>query len=450
VRAVHRVPDLGRARQRYRLVVGVQVVGVVVIAGLVMLFARWVSKPYRRLVQAAGEAGLPGDRGGGVADPEHLAAAFRAVVAKLREQDDAMGSVERRGGLSDLVRFASRGAREMSSGVLVVDRQGSVASMNPAAAALLGHDRVGSRGRPIRGVGDRVSGLATRVHTCLRSGVSISREVLAVEEGAGRVGHLGVSISPTVGRDDEIAGALVLMTDLTEIRQLQEQARLRESMASAGRLSAGIAHEFRNALGTILGYAKMLSKENASEVRGPAERIVREVDAVRATVDEFLLYARPPQPEREPVDVREILEDCAASVGPAVEIEITGEFGEVLGDETLVRRAFSNLVHNAADTAEDAERKVHLRITGRVVADGRALRLDVEDDGPGIPPEARERIFEPFFTTRSRGTGLGLALVQRTLVDLGGSIEAGQSSLGGAIFRIRVPRVVREAQRRQA
>ena len=82
-----------------------------------------------------------------------------------------------------------------------------------------------------------------------------------------------------------------------------------------------------------------------------------------------------------------------------------------------------------------------VRVTGRPVAGGRTLQVEVEDDGPGIPAERLERVFEPFYTSRARGTGLGLALVQRTIVDLGGTVEAAAGSTGGALFRLRLPLV---------
>jgi signal transduction histidine kinase len=229
------------------------------------------------------------------------------------------------------------------------------------------------------------------------------------------------------------------MTDLTEIREVQAQARLRENLAAVGQLSAGIAHEFRNALGTILGWARMLDKHDDARVRGPAREIVREIDSVRGTVDEFLLYARPPEPARSEVDVEELLRVCAAAL-PSLPVEIGGSFGLVVADEGLLRRAFGNLLQNAKDMGVEVGRPVSVRVTGRVVSSGRWLQIDVEDDGPGIPPERRAQVFLPFFTTRARGTGLGLALVQRTLVDAGGSIEAAEGPRGGALFRIRLPR----------
>jgi PAS domain S-box-containing protein len=444
VSGVRPVPALGRAEQNYRFVLAVQVVGVVLIAGLAAVFAHWVVRPYRRLVAAAGEAGLTSESEERAAEPEELASAFRTVVAKLREQDEALGALgSEPGGLGDLVRFANQAARGMTTGVLVLDRQARVAALNPAAAELLGCDEKAARGDSIDSVAPGVEGLRSRIASCLEDGVGVSREVLGTKQERGTSGHLGVSISPAVGWDGRVAGALVLMTDLTEIRQLQEQARLRDSLAAVGKLSAGIAHELRNALGTILGYARMLEKTEDPRVRGPAKEILKEVDTVRATVDEFLLYARPPEPSRAPVDVEEVIRACAEAADPALEVEVEGEFGEVTGDEALLKRAFDNLLRNSAEATEPG-RRVHVRVRGRPAAGGRVLQIDMDDDGPGIPAELREQVFAPFFTTRDRGTGLGLALVQRTIVELGGTIEAGQGTRGGAQFRIRLPLAVGE------
>jgi len=438
VGAVQPVPELGRLEGNYRLVLAVQIVGMLVIAGLAVLFANWVSRPYRKLADAAGEAGLTTRASDTAPDPDELATAFRTVVAKLKEQDEALGSLRQEGGsLGDLVRFASKAASGMVTGVLVVDRQGQVAAINPSAARLLGCVPEEARGRPLDRVARKVRGLRSQVRACLSKGISVSREVLEVREEDGRIGHLGVSISPAAGWDGEAAGALVLMTDLTEIRQLQEQAHLRENLAAVGKLSAGIAHEFRNALGTILGYARMLEKREDPMVRGPAREILKEIDSVRAAVDEFLLYAKPPEPAQLPVSVESVIRGCAAAVDEALMVEVDGEFGEILADEGLLRRAFDNLLHNAAEASETGT--VRVRITGRRVATDRILQVDVEDDGPGIPPEMRDQVFLPFFTTRARGTGLGLALVQRTIVDLGGSIDVAQGGAGGALFRLRIP-----------
>jgi PAS domain S-box-containing protein len=433
-------PDLAALDRRVGRLLVIQIVGLALVALVAVLFANWVSRPYRRLAAAAGKAGLtPAGTGSG---PEQLEKAFRAVLDKLRDQEEAIGSVGREGGaLGDLVRFASRSASGMTTGVLVVDRGGTVAALNDAAAGLLGVDASRAKNEPLSHLLPHTPRLGTLVRDCVERGKGASREVLAASLPDGRTRHLGVSLSPSVGRSGEVTGVLILMTDLTEIRELQEHARLRENLASVGRLSAGIAHEFRNALGTILGYARMLEKRDEARVRGPAREIVREVDTVRKTVDEFLLFARPPEPKPTRVDLGRLVRRCAATAPERIEVVVEGSYGFVHADEGLLRRVFENLLRNAADAAEETEKRVTVRVTGRPVAGGRTLQVEVEDDGPGIPAERLERVFEPFYTSRARGTGLGLALVQRTIVDLGGTVEAATGTTGGALFRLRLPLV---------
>lgn len=416
------VPELGRLHLAFRTVVAIQAGAVVLIGVAVLLFGRWVSRPYRRLATAAGEAGLTPRAAGDAPDPDDLAAAFRGVVEKLREQEAALAALGREGGgLGDLVRFARGAAHGMTTGVLVVDRRGRPAATNAAADELLR-----------RGAGRAHDPLDDLIASCLAEGRAVSREVL--ERGSG---HLGVTISPVFGPRGETAGALVLMTDLTEIRSVQAQVHLKENLAAVGQLSAGIAHEFRNALGTILGYARMLEKSVDPRVHGPAREILKEVDAVRTQIDEFLLYARPPAPQPFALDLSALIRGCADAAPSGITVDVAGEFATIVADETLVRRVFTNLLQNAADIGRESARTLSVRIVGRRA--GRFLQVEVEDDGPGIPPDKQAQVFLPFFTTRARGTGLGLALVQRTLVDLGGSVEVGEGPRGGAAFRLRFP-----------
>ncbi len=448
VELVAPVPDLARIDRDFRRVVRTQVVGVVLIGVIVLLFASWVSRPYRRLAAAAGEAGWKGSGNGKGAEPDELVSAFRGMVAKLREQDEAISGLDREGaGLGVLVRFASNAALRMPTGVLVLDRHARVAAMNASSAALLGCTDRDARGAELCHLPRAVDGLDRLVATCLDRREGASREVLEIRTEDGRTGHVGVGVTPAFGPMGEVAGVLVLMSDLTEIGQLQEQVRLRESLAAVGQLSAGIAHEFRNAMGTILGYARMLEKQTDPRVRGPVREILKEVDTVREMVDEFLAYARPPEPSRVVIDVGFLVRRSVAAAPETIDVEVRGEFGKILGDEGLLRRVLGNLLQNAADAGADAGRRLRVAITGRLHPAGRFLLVDVDDDGPGIPPEARAQIFVPFFTTRARGTGLGLALVQRTVVDLGGVVDALEGPRGGALFRIRLPLVASEQDR---
>ena len=440
VAVVQAVPEFGGILRGIRLAIVVQVAGVVVIGALLLVFGRWVSRPYRQIAKAAGEAGLEPRGAGDPSDPEDLAAAFSAVARKLREQDTAIETLGRDGGgLGELVRFARGAATSMATGVMVFDRKGRVAALNPAAETLLGLPPETARGVDLDTLGRGLDGLAELVRACLEESKAASREVLEMRSESGRTGHLGVTVSPAAGGSGATQGALVLMSDLTEIRQVQEQVKLRDNLAAVGQLSAGIAHEFRNALGTILGYARMLEKSQDPRVHGPAGEILKEVDAVRAQIDEFLLYARPPEPQRAPVELEPLVRGCAAAAPPNVAVEVSGEFGAVVGDESLLKRVFGNLIQNAADIGTEVGRPLSVHVSGRRA--GRSVQIEVEDDGPGIPAESRAQVFLPFVTTRARGTGLGLALVQRTVVDLGGTVEVGEGARGGAAFRIRLPGV---------
>ncbi len=421
-------------------VIGVQITGILLIGILSVLFASWVSRPYRKLAAAAGEAGLGEVTGARPGDPEELSSLFRTVVSRMREQEKTIENLEERGrGMGDLVRFASRSADGMSTGVLVVDREGTIAGINDAASGLLGVRKEQAEGRRLASVLEPGDDLERVVGACVQEGKAATREVLEVRFLSGRRAHLGVSISPSSGSAGKISGALILMTDLTEIQELQDRTRLRENLASVGTLSAGIAHEFRNALGTILGYARLLEKSEEEEVRRPAREIRKEVDGVRKAVDEFLAYARPPRPSPAPTQIEPLIRSCAASAPDGLGTRITGEYGCIVADERLVRRVFDNLFRNAAEAGREKGGRIQVQVRGRRVADGAFLQVELEDNGPGIPEEELENLFVPFHTTRAKGTGLGLALVQRTMVDLGGSVEASRGGGGGALFRLRFP-----------
>jgi PAS domain S-box-containing protein len=429
---------LGQLDSRLRLTVAVEIAGVLAIVALAVLFESWVRRPYRKLAAAVGEAGWIA---GGGSDPDELLEAFRQVALKLREQDEALHSIGREAGaLGDVVRLATGPMRKMTTGLLVVDRRGAVAAMNPAAESLLGSKLDEARGRPVEEAVSGIEGLAAQIRASIREGRATSREVLPRSASGQPGGFLGVSVSPAVGPEGEIEGAVVLMTDLTEIRKLREEARLRERLAWVGQFAAGIAHEFRNGLGTILGYARMLEKREDPRVRGPAQEILKEIVAIESALEDFLLYARPPEPRMAPVDMGQLVRSCAAGAPDGVSVAIEGEFGTIQADEGLLRRAFGNLLRNAAEAGASVGRPVTVRIAGRRVGpSGRTLQIEVEDDGPGIPEEQRLQVFHPFFTTKAKGTGLGLAHVHRTILEHGGTIEAGRGGLGGALFRIRLP-----------
>jgi signal transduction histidine kinase len=220
-----------------------------------------------------------------------------------------------------------------------------------------------------------------------------------------------------------------------------EEARRRQSLAAVGEMAAGLAHEIRNPVGAIRGAGQVLALESEpARATEMLEVIDLETARLGRVVGEFLDYARPAEPRREPVDLEALVRECLRNAelggrGMRSELSVDPATPPVLGDRDQLQRALDNLVRNAREAAgEEGSLKVELR-PGR---DGEvALRL--EDDGPGIAPDELSRLFRPFHTTRPGGTGLGLALVHRVVEGHGGTIRVEGRPGRGAAFILFLP-----------
>ncbi|MEO7272477.1 MAG: ATP-binding protein [Vicinamibacterales bacterium] len=340
-------------------------------------------------------------------------------------------------------RLSSEIIASMTSGLLVVDEAGLVRSLNPAALRMLGLPPAPPAGA-FRAVLTGAEPLADVVGECLASGEAIVRRTVSLS-GATRATHLGVTVSPILegGRH----GAICLFTDLTAVMELEEQLRLKDSLARLGELTAGIAHEFRNGLATIHGYSRLLELERLPvEYRPFIETIRSETVALGQIVTQFLNFAKPADVLMTPVGMRAIVERAAEDIRADVaarggELIVGGEFAEVDGDEVLLRQAFSNLCRNALEACSDARVVPSIAVTGAVDAVARVLRVTVTDNGPGVDPAVIPTMFRPFFTTKAKGTGLGLALVQKIIVTHNGRVGVANVEGGGARLSVVLPLV---------
>jgi two-component system sensor histidine kinase FlrB len=246
-------------------------------------------------------------------------------------------------------------------------------------------------------------------------------------------------------QDMKISGALCLMSDLTELTALQKQIRWKENLAALGEMSAGIAHEFKNSLATISGYAQMIRSETApGDVRESSERILEQTRALTHVVTEFLRFAKPLEICYETVPMQTVVEKVAEELHetiPQCAVEFEGTFQDLPGDEALLRQALLNLARNGAESALTASTNPRVTISGTIEELGgrKWQRICVADDGPGIPETDLPKIFLPFYTTKSEGTGLGLAVVQKVALQHGGSIEGRNRQGGGAEFLLWLP-----------
>src|SRR5216683_156421 len=381
-----------------------------------------------------------------------MAASMQGVIQKLRDQEKELERLHRieRDRAAHSERLSEEVTRNMPAGLLVVNATGIISSANPAAEQVLGIRTLSFR-RYSEALGEG-SELTRLVAQCLAEGKIFRREQVEHLAPDGERRHLGVTISPIRRGNEKINGAICLLSDLTELAALQQQMQLKENLAALGELSAGIAHEFKNALATISGYAQMIrGEELGGEASDYADKILEQTRSVTHVVTEFLKYARPLDIGNEPVALEAVVERVVMEIAAAkleVSVRTEGSFGSVAGDEGLLRQALLNLARNAAEACASAEGGGKVLLKGEMVRgeESGLQRITILDNGTGIPEGSRGRLFRPFYTTKAHGTGLGLAVVQKIIVQHGGHVEARNRAEGGAAFMVTLPISVSTAE----
>lgn len=387
-----------------------------------------------------------------------MTASMQGVIQRLREQEQELARLHQleKERAQETERLSEAVTRNMPAGLLLVSATGTISSANPAAEKALGIR--GLQYRRYTEILGADSPLAQMLTACLRDGQTFQRDEVPHVTSSGELRKLGVTISPiyravrnTVAAgpaappEAKLTGALCLMSDLTELATLQKQMRWKENLAALGEMSAGIAHEFKNALATISGYAQMIHNEAPSGEMGEcAGKIIEQTRSLTHVVTEFLRFARPLDLAQEDFALSGVVEQVVEEVGAAlssVTIRTDGVFVEVSGDSGLLRQALLNLIRNAAEAASSNGHPGEVTISGYEETYGgkRWQRVAVRDNGPGITAADMDKIFVPFFTTKTSGTGLGLAVVQKIALQHGGRVEAHNQPKGGAEFDLWLP-----------
>lgn len=328
----------------------------------------------------------------------------------------------------------------ISTGVIVIDRHGRIAMINKVAERLLRIPTDGALGRMYREV------LREEHYEAIRSlyreageaaGGQVERQVeLVVGEK-----RIAFRVSLTALRDDagEYMGLVAAFDDLSQAMRLQRVLAWRE-------VARRIAHDIRNPLTPIqLSTERMQRKYAAAHAEDPVfaectQAILSEVNTLKHLVDEFTRFARMPVPRLEegdlPMEIRTVVETYRTS-HPGIRWEFRQEGPpRVWFDPFQIRRAVTNLLDNAA-AALGGRGSVTVTCT-HDEAGGKA-RIDVADDGPGIPPGDRDRLFEPYFSRREGGTGLGLAIVSAIANDHGGTVRMRDNTPRGTVFEMEFP-----------
>ena len=331
----------------------------------------------------------------------------------------------------------------LPDGLVVFDAKGRITRMNKAALTLLGMEAP-AKGKAFLGRKPAEvlpSALAELAAKLLQEPVLPDTEIIL------RHGEEQQYISVRGGHVNEgyegRLGSLMFLRDLTEVRRLEAEVRRREKLAAVGNLAAGVAHELRNPLSSIKGYATYFGGRfpEGSADREAAQVMVKEVERLNRAIGDLIGLSRPTDIRPRMTGMRRLIGDTLRLIGQDAanhKVVIRFDAPEVLPDVAIdpdrMRQVILNLCLNGLEAMPDGG---ELFLSLHPEPD--ALRLEIRDTGVGIAPDALPHIFDPYFTTKGQGTGLGLATVHKIMEAHGGSISVTSEPGQGAVFRLLLP-----------
>lgn len=311
---------------------------------------------------------------------------------------------------------------------------------NPAAEALLGRSARRTIGRALKEIFPPDTSLVRHLGDTLATGESRSESEAVVEGGDGRPVHVSIVTAP-LARSGDVEAAVAVIRDVSRLHQLESEVRRGETLAAAGQIAIGLAHEIRNPLGAIRGAVQLMRRELGDDARlgEYTDVLLKEVDRVNRILEMLLDISRPVTLRPVPLNVHQLLERVALlseEMASRRRVQIVRRYDPslppILADEDRILQVFHNLVRNAIEAMADGGRltlvtrpsmnplftKVDLGHGQRSMAE-----IQVIDEGQGIPEATRARLFTPFFTTKDKGLGLGLALCHRIIEEHHGGIQ---------------------------
>lgn len=335
----------------------------------------------------------------------------------------------------------------LSAGVVGVDRGGVLRSANRAAEAILEVPLARELGQPletVRRAHPAIAPLFDLLLRHLREGAREWREEIVLERGEERRVLMLHGIELTAGHAED-AGYIAVIDDLTALNRAQRDAAWAE-------VARRLAHEVKNPLTPIQLAAERLRRrfigrlppDDTELLDRATHTIVNQVEALKSLVNAFGDYARPPQLSTRPLALQALVGEVLDLYENDQRLQLTRRFavGELLvrADTGRLRQLLHNLMKNALEAIGETH-KPHIEVTTRRVDEvGRAYaELAIADNGPGLPENFGERWFEPYTTSKTRGTGLGLAVVKKIAEEHGGSVRAENHAEGGAVFTLRLP-----------
>lgn len=353
--------------------------------------------------------------------------AYRRLEARVAELDRELAEKNRALALS--TEYLSSLLESMSDGVIAIDTEGRITRFNRAASAILGYDFAEIGGAPFREVFGR------------EFAAPRSSNAMELRAKSGRMVPVSERDSPICDSANRRLGNVKTFQDLSELTALRAQVRQIDRLAAIGEMAATVAHEIRNPLGGIRGFATFLAQDTPPEDprRRLIDKILEGARSLDKVVGELLEYTRPVDLTLRPVTCVAVIEEALSflEIDPervGVRIEVDQNL-RILADAEQIKRVLLNILLNSVQSIED---RGEILVSSQ--ADALRVCLMIRDTGCGMPEDTLQRIFSPFFSTKEKGTGLGLAISTRIIEGHGGEIEASSKAGAGTTITLRLPR----------
>jgi PAS domain S-box-containing protein len=453
--------------RRTRWELGLLTFATLMVGGLAAaLVARRISRPVQRVAEGAdaisrGELDLRIDP---VTDDEigRLATAFNHMATQLRQQRSALETTnvelrQRLNELADLKSYTDNILASLTTGIVTVDLDGRVVTLNPAAEMMTGFFAGEVAGRYCTEVFAQTPELGEILMEAIASRVASPSVTATLRRRNGRTLPIEISTAPLKGGDGKDLGVIAAMRDITVVRELEQRLRRSDRLAALGSLAAGLAHEIKNPLTSLVTFSRHLTRRfDDEQFRAKFQSVVPgELERINGIVERLLELSRPARLTFSPVRLPALLERAVELYAHEMEVagvrvvrEYARDLPTVWADPNALYQALVNLLRNALDAMPSGGR-LTLR-TGWADAGAamparhpatlaRRVRMEIADSGVGITPGNADRVFNPFFSTKDGGTGLGLALTHKIVEDHGGSIDFRSTPGAGTTFRVDIP-----------
>lgn len=409
---------LRNARRQFGLMAAICITAALTGMVLLLLYLPRITRPIEELLDHAREVGAQHEDED---ETRYVIETFKHSIATMRAQEEELRRLHSQEKMraDDLARITATLKRSLTSGFIAIDAQGNILEINAAGREIL---RMAELTEPIgKSVREALgnSSFSRVLERSVSQRSTVTREEVDHESVA-----VGLTTVPLHSEEDHFLGILALFTDLTPIRTLEGRLRAMQTLADLGEISAGIAHEFRNSLSTILGYLKLARRESlpeqASQRLSNAEE---EANLLSGAVEGLLHFARPMSLEMETTSLRSVVDPIVsrfAEQEPDITFKLDGDACEIEGDRRLLARALENLLRNSIDAVKEKAGAGSIIIRCEKEP---WPRLTVADDGAGINSAEIPRLFLPFQSNKPAGMGLGLPLTRKIILIHGGTID---------------------------